>query len=109
MKIVIGENTKINNLFAEKMNALLTDEMCGIKFIKEEVEIFIPYEEVLNNGFRSYEDQQKAYNTQVNEKGSTEEADKVSSRPGHSEHQLGNTADINSLKTTFADTTEDNG
>jgi hypothetical protein len=51
MKIVIGENTKINNLFAEKMNALLTDEMCGIKFIKEEVEIFIPYEEVLNNGF----------------------------------------------------------
>ena len=50
MKIVIGENTKINNLFAEKMNALLTDEMCGIKFIKEEVEIFIPYEEVLNNG-----------------------------------------------------------
>jgi hypothetical protein len=25
--------------------------MCGIKFIKEEVEIFIPYEEVLNNGF----------------------------------------------------------
>lgn len=51
MKIVIGENTKINNLFAEKMNALLIDEMCGIKFIKEEVEIFIPYEEVLNNGF----------------------------------------------------------
>lgn len=51
MKIVIGENTKINNLFAEKMNALLTDEMCGIKFIKEEIEIFIPYEEVLNNGF----------------------------------------------------------
>ena len=51
MKIVIGENRKINNLFAEKMNALLTDEMCGIKFIKEEVEIFIPYEEVLNNGF----------------------------------------------------------
>ena len=61
--------------------------------------------EILNNGFRSYEDQQKAYNTQVNEKGSTEEADKVSSRPGHSEHQLGNTADINSLKSSFADTT----
>ena len=53
MKIVIGENTKINNLFAEKMNALLTDEMCGIKFIKEEVELFIPYEKILDNGMIS--------------------------------------------------------
>ena len=50
MRIVIGENKKDNNLFAQKNDALLADEMCGIKFIKEEVDIFIPYEKVLMNG-----------------------------------------------------------
>lgn len=53
MKIVIGEKRVDNNLFAEKINALLTDEMCGIKFIKEEVELFIPYEKILDNGMIS--------------------------------------------------------
>lgn len=53
MKIVIGEKRVDNNLFSEKINALLTDEMCGIKFIKEEVELFIPYEKILDNGIIS--------------------------------------------------------
>ena len=53
MKIVIGEKRVDNNLFAKKINALLTDEMCGIKFIKEEVELFIPYEKILDNGMIS--------------------------------------------------------
>lgn len=50
MKIVLGENTKNNRDFANLYGAILTSEMCGIKNLKEEVEIFIPYERILENG-----------------------------------------------------------
>ena len=53
MKIVLGENNYNNRTFSSKINALLTNEMCGIKFIKEEVEIYIPYEQVLDSGMIS--------------------------------------------------------
>ena len=53
MKIVLGENNYNNRIFSSKINALLTNEMCGIKFIKEEVEIYIPYEQVLDSGMVS--------------------------------------------------------
>ena len=56
----------------------------------------------LHSDFRSYEDQVNTYNYWVSQKGKAG-ADDVSSRPGHSEHQLGLTADINNVKTSFKD------
>lgn len=47
------------------------------------------------SGYRSYADQQYTYNYWVQQLGQ-EEADRVSARPGHSEHQLGTTADLGS-------------
>lgn len=47
------------------------------------------------SGYRSYADQQYTYNYWVQQLGQ-EEADRVSARPGHSEHQLGTTADVGS-------------
>lgn len=66
------------------------------------------YEEGLEinfmSGFRSYGEQTEVY------KGWYEiystEADRVSARPGHSEHQLGLAIDVNSIEFTFADTPE---
>lgn len=56
------------------------------------------------SGFRSYEDQQRVYKGWVEKYG--EEADRVSARPGHSEHQLGLAIDVNSIEFSFADTPE---
>jgi zinc D-Ala-D-Ala carboxypeptidase len=47
------------------------------------------------SGYRSYADQQYTYNYWVQQLGQ-EEADRVSARPGYSEHQLGTTADLGS-------------
>jgi D-alanyl-D-alanine carboxypeptidase len=47
------------------------------------------------SGYRSYADQQYTYNYWVSQLGQ-EEADRVSARPGYSEHQLGTTADVGS-------------
>lgn len=47
------------------------------------------------SGYRSYADQQYTYNYWVEQLGQ-EAADRVSARPGHSEHQLGTTADLGS-------------
>jgi D-alanyl-D-alanine carboxypeptidase len=47
------------------------------------------------SGYRSYADQQYTYNYWVQQLGQ-EEGDRVSARPGHSEHQLGTTADLGS-------------
>lgn len=57
------------------------------------------------SGYRSYSDQQYQYNIHVQNKG-TEEADKVSARPGHSEHQTGLAFDVNWTDMSFADTAE---
>ena len=50
MKIVLGEKNDKTLKFAEKNKAIFADEMCAIKFIKEEVEVFIPFSKILNNG-----------------------------------------------------------
>ncbi len=57
------------------------------------------------SGFRSYEEQIEVYKgwNEVYDDGS---ADRVSARPGHSEHQLGVAIDVNSVKFSFADTEE---
>lgn len=59
----------------------------------------------VNSGYRSYDEQVTLYNSYAYERG-TEEADKVSSRPGHSEHQTGLTFDVNSTEFSFEYTAE---
>lgn len=50
MRIVIGEKNDKTLQYAKKAKAIFADEMCGIKFIKEEVEIIIPFSKILENG-----------------------------------------------------------
>lgn len=57
------------------------------------------------SGYRSYDTQNKTYNSFVNGEGKTA-ADTKSARPGHSEHQTGLSVDINNVKNSFKDTTE---
>lgn len=57
------------------------------------------------SGFRSYSKQQSTYNGWVNKYGQAK-ADTLSARPGHSEHQTGLGADINSLNQSFGNTDE---
>lgn len=48
-----------------------------------------------SSSFRSYQAQVAAYNSHVN-RGGQAYADRVSARPGHTEHQLGTTTDVTS-------------
>lgn len=57
------------------------------------------------SGFRSYNTQATLYNNYVKRDGK-KEADTYSARAGHSEHQTGLAADINSLNQSFINTTE---
>ena len=57
------------------------------------------------SGYRTYQQQEEVYNGYARERG-TDEADKVSSRPGHSEHQSGLAMDINTTDYWFTDTKE---
>lgn len=57
------------------------------------------------SGFRSYERQKNLYNSYVARDGKAE-ADRYSSRPGHSDHQTGYTFDLNSVEQSFGDTPE---
>ncbi len=57
------------------------------------------------SGYRSYDLQSRIYSSYVKERGQ-EETDKVSARPGHSEHQTGFAFDINSTDSSFIDTPE---
>ena len=57
------------------------------------------------SGFRSYEEQMEVYKN-WNEVYPDGEADRISARPGHSEHQLGLAIDVNSIEFSFADTPE---
>lgn len=59
----------------------------------------------LISGYRSYEKQQKTYLGWCNTYG-TKEADRISARPGFSEHQLGTAIDVNSLEESFENTAE---
>ena len=51
------------------------------------------YELYINSGYRSYQEQVSTYNYWVSVSGQAQ-ADRSSARPGHSEHQLGTTADV---------------
>lgn len=57
------------------------------------------------SAYRSYYTQQSVYAGWVSKDG-VEQADRYSSRPGHSDHQTGYTFDLNSLETSFANTRE---
>lgn len=57
------------------------------------------------SGYRSYEKQQKTYLGWCNTYG-TQQADRISARPGFSEHQLGMAIDVNSLYESFENTAE---
>ena len=57
------------------------------------------------SGFRDYETQEVIYNRYVAQDGKAA-ADRYSARPGHSEHQTGYSMDLNSLSTSFGQTTE---
>ncbi len=57
------------------------------------------------SGFRSYNTQQRIYNNYVARDGKAA-ADRYSARAGHSEHQTGLAADINSLEQSFGNTKE---
>ena len=57
------------------------------------------------SGFRSYSSQQAIYNRYV-ERDGVALADRYSARAGHSEHQTGLAADINSLDQSFENTSE---
>ena len=59
----------------------------------------------VQSGFRSYGTQERLYNNYVARDGK-KEADKYSARPGHSEHQTGLAADINSLEQSWENTKE---
>ena len=65
----------------------------------------------VNSSYRSYQTQVTTYNYWVSQVGAVE-ADRFSARPGHSQHQLGTTADITSdsvdhkLVASFGDTQE---
>lgn len=52
------------------------------------------------SGYRSYDTQVAIYNGYVQSIGQ-EETDRTSARPGHSEHQLGTTADVSSQSVGF--------
>lgn len=56
------------------------------------------------SGFRSYEEQAEVYSgwNEIYDS----EADRISARPGHSEHQLGLAIDVNSIEFSFAETPE---
>ncbi|MGN1114482.1 MAG: D-alanyl-D-alanine carboxypeptidase family protein [Oscillospiraceae bacterium] len=57
------------------------------------------------SGYRSYEEQETLYNNYASERGK-EEADAVSARPGHSEHQTGLSMDVNTTEFSFENTPE---
>ena len=57
------------------------------------------------SGYRSYDLQSWLYHSYVEERGQ-ENADKISARPGHSEHQTGLAFDINTTASSFAGTPE---
>jgi D-alanyl-D-alanine carboxypeptidase len=58
-----------------------------------------------SSAYRSYQYQEQVYARNVRSMGQ-EEADKVSARPGHSQHQLGLVIDFGSITDEFADTKE---
>lgn len=84
-----GMNKEVSAAF-EKMQAAASDDGLFLYIL---------------SGYRSYSEQQYQYNVHVKNKGK-KYADKVSARPGYSEHQSGLCMDINSTEDSFSDTKE---
>ncbi|HCJ40901.1 MAG TPA: D-Ala-D-Ala carboxypeptidase VanY, partial [Ruminococcus sp.] len=84
-----GINSAAQAAFDEMMNDALND---GVYLY-------------VNSGYRSYDEQYNLYYNYAYDRG-VAEADKYSSRPGHSEHQAGLCFDVNSTENSFAGTTE---
>lgn len=57
------------------------------------------------SGYRNYNDQEYQYQQYAQERG-VQEADKISARPGHSEHQTGLAIDVNCTEFSFENTEE---
>ena len=74
------------------------DEMAGAAF-NDGIYLYI------NSGYRSYDEQYSLYSSYAAERG-VAEADRVSSRPGYSEHQSGLCFDVNSTEFSFSRTKE---
>ncbi|ORC34465.1 hypothetical protein B4O97_12550 [Marispirochaeta aestuarii] len=60
---------------------------------------------VYSSSYRSYDYQKQVYQRHVNQMGQ-EAADRISARPGTSQHQLGTTVDFGSITDAFAETPE---
>ncbi|MCL2809225.1 MAG: M15 family metallopeptidase [Treponema sp.] len=60
---------------------------------------------IVSSAYRSYVSQEQIYTRNVNQMG-RQAADRVSARPGHSQHQLGTTVDFGSITNAFAQTRE---
>ena len=60
---------------------------------------------VISSAYRSYNQQEQIYTQNVSRMG-RQAADRVSARPGHSQHQLGLTVDFGSITNSFAVTQE---
>ena len=84
-----GLTKELNDAFNSMKNDALKDNI-SIKII---------------SGFRSYDTQVSTYNYWVSQYGK-KEADRISARAGHSEHQTGLAIDINSLEKAFKNTKE---
>ena len=84
-----GLLSSFNNAFS-KMKSDASSEGVSLKVI---------------SGYRSYSRQSTIYNNYVSKDGKAK-ADTYSARAGHSEHQTGLAADINSLSTSFINTKE---
>ena len=74
------------------------DEMTGAAF-NDGLYLYV------NSGYRSYDEQYSLYKNYASERG-VAEADRVSSRPGYSEHQSGLCFDVNSTEFSFSNTKE---
>ncbi|MCL2441859.1 MAG: M15 family metallopeptidase [Treponema sp.] len=86
------------DLYLRKIAELSLDEMASAA--REEGLTLI-----VISAYRTYGYQADLYARYVSQMGQRE-ADRVSARPGHSQHQLGTTVDFNSISSTFATTRE---
>jgi len=83
------------------VSSLIIDQLKNLSDSAEEMGLNI----VFASGYRPYDYQETIYNRYVNEMGQ-EEADRVSARPGTSQHQLGTAIDFGTITDEYALTPE---
>jgi len=87
-----------NDLFLRRIAVTSLEEMAA-EALTEGLTI------VVSSTYRSFTSQEQIYTRNVNQMG-RQAADRVSARPGHSQHQLGTTVDFGSITNAFAQTRE---